>query len=88
MRHATGSNAAEVAAVDFDCSAIGVVEPAQQFDQGGLAGAVESDHGQALSRRDVEVQVRQHRAIGTRIREADPAQPDVSEQWTERGLAP
>ena len=42
---------AEVVAVEQDAALVGVVEPRQQLDQGGLAGAVLAHQRQHLARR-------------------------------------
>src|SRR3546814_3413235 len=47
-----------------DAAGVGRVQPGQQLDQGGLAGAVLADQRQRLAWTDVQVDVLQRRGVG------------------------
>ena len=49
---------------------VGLVEPGQQLDQRGLAGAVQADEGEQLARPDVQVEPVEHEPLAARVAEA------------------
>ena len=67
----------EVDAVDQDAALVGIVEPGQQLDDGGLAGAVLADQRQRLAGLQREVQAAHRPALGVGIAEADILEDDA-----------
>ena len=67
----------QVPAVDAEPSASGLVHPAEQFDQGRLAGAVRAHDGERTPGRDDQVQVVQDVAGAARIGERHPLEADL-----------
>ena len=64
---------AEIDAVEEDLALGGIVEPSDEFDDGGLALAVFADERDAFAGREGEVEVLQDGALGARIGEGDVA---------------
>ena len=62
---------AQVVAVEQDAALVGVVEPREQLDERGLAGAVLADERQHLAGVQRERQVAHRPALGAGIAEAD-----------------
>ena len=62
---------AQVAAVEQDAAFVGIVEPREQLDERGLAGAVLADQRQHLAGLQREVEVAHRPALGAGIAEAD-----------------
>ena len=60
-----------------DAALVGIVEPGQQLDDGGLAGAVLADQRQRLAGLQREVQVAHRPALGVGIAEADILEDDA-----------
>src|SRR3546814_14264488 len=60
-----------------DAAGVGRVQPGQQLDQGGLAGAVLADQRQRLAWTDVQVDVLQRRGVGAGVGEADVLEADA-----------
>src|SRR3546814_15295766 len=67
----------QIAAVEQDTAGVGRVQPGQQLDQGGLAGAVLADQRQRLAWTDVQVDVLQRRGVGAGVGEADVLEADA-----------
>ena len=68
-RHSGTDMRGEVDAVDLDAPRGRVVEPGQQLDQGGLAGAVLADDGHDGAGGQVEGDVVEHEAVGPGVAE-------------------
>lgn len=65
---------AEIDTVEEDDAVVGIVEAGEEFDEGGFAGAVFADKGEALLRVEAEAEVAEGEAAGAGIAEGDVAE--------------
>ncbi len=75
-----GFEIANVDAVDQNPSFLWVVQPADELEERRLAGSVSPDHRQCLPRLDGEAEVGQRVRVGSRVREREMVEPDLSAQ--------
>ena len=81
-------------AVDLDCTAVGVVQPAQQLGDRGLTGPVLTDDGQRGTGWHVQIEPVEHgptpaalgEALDTRVGEGDITKDDVARRRHDREM--
>src|SRR5262249_51012417 len=67
---------AQIDAVDGDPAGVGIVEPCQQLDKGGLAGAVLADDRERAASLDLEIERREQRLVAAGVGEAHALEAD------------
>src|SRR5713101_59010 len=73
-----GVEVLDVDPIDQDPAGVGVVQAADQLEQGRLAGAVPADYGQRLARLDSEAEVGQRVGLSARVGECHVVKADLA----------